>query len=200
MADYSVPLASLPPDVAGLDIGAITGVPAPAPRSHLDILKELLIPSYLRDTPSSPQANIALADPNGIPRKIGPPSGPATGLQIGTGFAGDAASWLAPELKGLAALKGMAMLPKAGEEAATLGSKLASAMSDRAVFDPILEEAKSASVADLKAAFREMTGYDYYPASGRTGTKSDIVKSLQNWQREKELDSDLHAAQAKLPL
>jgi transcriptional regulator with XRE-family HTH domain len=69
----------------------------------LGIAREQLTPSYMRDTPSSPQADQALADPNGMPRKIGPPSGPATAVQVGTGIAGDIASGLAPGGK-LAAL------------------------------------------------------------------------------------------------
>lgn len=55
----------------------------------LDKLKDFLTPGYLRDTPSSPQADRALADPNGKPGKIGPPSGPPTAAQIAGGLASD---------------------------------------------------------------------------------------------------------------
>jgi CRP-like cAMP-binding protein len=58
-------------------------------RQGLDAAKDYLTPGYFRDTPSSPQADRALADPNARPGKIGPPSGPPTGMQIAGGLAGD---------------------------------------------------------------------------------------------------------------
>ncbi len=66
-----------------------------------DRLKNALAPSYMRDIPSSPQADAALADPNRRPGKIGPYSGPPTGANIMAGMAGDAASFAAPEISGL---------------------------------------------------------------------------------------------------
>jgi hypothetical protein len=58
-------------------------------RQGLDAAKDYLTPGYFRDTPSSPQADRALADPNARPGKIGPPSGPPTGMKIAGGLAGD---------------------------------------------------------------------------------------------------------------
>ncbi len=58
-------------------------------RQGLDAAKDYLTPGYFRDTPSSPQADRALADPDARPGKIGPPSGPPTGMQIAGGLAGD---------------------------------------------------------------------------------------------------------------
>jgi hypothetical protein len=61
----------------------------PQRQSRWDMLRDALTPGYFRDTPSSPQADRALADPNARPGKIGPPSGPPTGMQIAGGLAGD---------------------------------------------------------------------------------------------------------------
>src|SRR5258707_2061106 len=60
----------------------------PQRQSRLDMLRDALTPDYMRDTPSSPQADRALADQNARPGKIGPPSGPPTAAQIAGGFAG----------------------------------------------------------------------------------------------------------------
>lgn len=86
-------------------LGAILAAKGPEQRSsRLDILRDALTPSYLRDTPSSPQADIALSDPSARPGKIGPPSGPPTTLDKLGGFAADAAGWLAPEVKTIGAM------------------------------------------------------------------------------------------------
>jgi DNA-binding CsgD family transcriptional regulator len=62
----------------------------------LDKLRDFLTPGYLRDTPSSPQADRALADPNARPGKIGPPSGPPTTAQMIGGLGADVASNMLP--------------------------------------------------------------------------------------------------------
>jgi hypothetical protein len=77
--------------------------------------------------------------------------------------------------------------------AASLGERLGAAASDRALFDPILKEAGTASVADLKTAIRELTGYDDMGSR----TRADLIKRIHNWQREAELNADISAAQAK---
>lgn len=77
------------------------------------------------------------------------------------------------------------------------GKELAAALLDRGRFDPMLKDIEAtATAAEMKAIFREMTGYDIY----RPRNKAEIVKRLQNWQREAELDDDLRRAQAKLPV
>lgn len=74
-------------------------------------------------------------------------------------------------------------------------------MTDRSKFDKLLNEyAGTHSKKQLKEAYKDMTGYEYYPNSATTGTKADIVAALKNRQREDELNRDLHAAQAKLPV
>jgi len=51
----------------------------------------------------------------------------------------------------------------------------------------------AAQVAELKAAFRELTGYEDQVSK----TKADFIKRMKNWQRERELNADIAAAQAK---
>src|SRR5262245_17032954 len=100
---------TVPEGVSEQDIHAVIAgddLPGPAqPRSRSDILsegagalKEALAPSYLKDTPPTRESDIALADPTGAPRKIGPPSGPPTVAQMAGGLAGDIASSVLPEL------------------------------------------------------------------------------------------------------
>lgn len=85
-----------------------------------------------------------------------------------------------------------------GATAEAAGKALVEAASRREHFDPLLTEiGDTFKSSDLKEIYRHITGYDYYPKSGTTGTKADIVKALRNWQREVELNADLSAAQAK---
>jgi hypothetical protein len=73
-------------------------------RQGLDSARDYLTPDYFRDTPSSPQADRALTDPTARPGKIGPPSGPPTGMQIAGGLAGDVGLNALPLGKMLAAM------------------------------------------------------------------------------------------------
>jgi hypothetical protein len=85
--------------------------------------------------------------------------------------------------------------PKVAADTQDLGNKLAAAR-QRARFDALLNEYEASySVAELKAIARQYTGYE-----GHEKSKADIVKAMRNWQREAELNDDLHAAQAKLPV
>lgn len=81
-------------------------------QSGLDRARDYLTPSYLRDTPSSPQADQALADPNARPGKIGPPSGPPTTAQMIGGVGADVASNALPwgKLSGGALAKWLAAI------------------------------------------------------------------------------------------
>jgi hypothetical protein len=110
---------TVPEGVSEQDIGALlAGQDLPGERQTLsrsDILaegggrlKEALAPSYLKDTPPTPESDIALADPAGKPRKIGPPSGPSTTAQIAGGLGADVASGLLPEGKVLGVIGGSA--------------------------------------------------------------------------------------------
>lgn len=98
--------------------------------------REYLAPSYLHDVPSSPQADVALADPNARPGKIGPPSGPPTATQIAGGIGTDIAANLLPELKvgvpALAAIGG-GIKRAAGEGAGEAAERTAEAAA------PVLE-------------------------------------------------------------
>lgn len=76
----------------------------------------------------------------------------------------------------------------------TLGRALVDAASNRAAFDSLLTRyAVTCTAAQLKAIFRAVTGHDVAVAR----SKADIIKRMHTWQREKELNDDLHAAQAK---
>ena len=103
---------TVPDGVSESDIHAVLagdGLPGPAQRRSrgdilgegADTLKEALAPSYLKDTPPTHESDVALADPAGKPRKIGPPSGPPAAMQIVGGLASDIASGIAPEGKAL---------------------------------------------------------------------------------------------------
>jgi hypothetical protein len=100
---------TVPEGVSEQDIHAVIAEQAlpgePQRRSRGDILeegagqlKEALAPSYLKDTPPTPESDLALADPTGKPRKIGPPSGPPTTLDKMGGVGADIASAVLPEL------------------------------------------------------------------------------------------------------
>jgi hypothetical protein len=79
-------------------------------------------------------------------------------------------------------------------QAADLGSRLAAAARQRDRFDTLLNEYEAAyKVAELKAIAHCFMGYEVNKSK-----KADIIKAMHNWQREKELNDDLHAAQAKL--
>jgi hypothetical protein len=75
-----------------------------------------------------------------------------------------------------------------------LGRRLTEAASQRAHFDALLNEYEATyRVAELKAIARCFMGRDVHKTK-----KADVIKAMHNWQREKELNDDLHAAQAKL--
>jgi hypothetical protein len=90
--------------------------------ANLDDLRNQLTPSYFKDTPSSPQADEALANPFAQPGKIGPPSGPPTTMEQIGGFAADAAANALPVGKAAGAAK--AMFFPAGSAAIEAATKL----------------------------------------------------------------------------
>jgi hypothetical protein len=78
-------------------------------------------------------------------------------------------------------------------QASDLGRRLAAAARQRTRFDALLNEYEAAyTVAELKAIARQFTGYEVHKTK-----KADVVKAMRNWQREAELNDDLHAAQAR---
>lgn len=84
----------------------------------------------------------------------------------------------------------------ADAQAPDIGLRLTAAAHQRALFDAFLNELEAAyKPAELKAIALCFMGYDV----GKT-RKADIIKAMRNWQREAELNDDLHAAQAKHPV
>jgi hypothetical protein len=159
-------------------------------RQGLDRLKESLMPDYLRDTPSSPQADRALADPNGKPRKIGPPSGPATTLEKMGGFASDAAASLAPELKGAAVMKGIFAGPmaKTADLAALARAQKMAEVGHHA--SDIWENTGWFQGADKKWRFEipdEKSQWVRAPAKDSTDRMSDVLSHSEAYQNYPEL-------------
>ncbi len=77
-----------------------------------------------------------------------------------------------------------------------LGRKLTAAAHQRARFDVLLKEYEAAyKPAELRAIAHCFMGYDVDKKK-----KGDIIKAMRNWQREAELNDDIHAAQAKIPV
>jgi hypothetical protein len=88
-----------------------------------------------------------------------------------------------------------ASLEEAGAAHRRLGQNLKDAFGDRAKFDTMLRNyADKYRPGQIKAIAREMTGYDVM------GSKAEVLRRMTNWQREWELNEDLHRAQAKLPV
>jgi DNA-binding ferritin-like protein (Dps family) len=87
--------------------------------------------------------------------------------------------------------------PKFAEaQAPDLGRRLAAAAHQRARFDALLNEYETDyKPAELKAIAHCFMGYEVNKTK-----KADIIKAIRNWQREAELNDDLHAAQARQPV
>lgn len=81
----------------------------------------------------------------------------------------------------------------ADAQAPDLGRALTAAAHQRARFDALLNEYEVAyKPAELKAIAHCFMGYEVDKTK-----KADIIKAMRNWQREAELNDDLHAAQAR---
>jgi DNA-binding ferritin-like protein (Dps family) len=81
----------------------------------------------------------------------------------------------------------------ADAQAPDLGRRLTAAAHQRARFDVLLNEYEATyKAAELKAIAHCFMGVDVDKTK-----KPDIIKAMRNWQREAELNDDLHAAQAK---
>jgi hypothetical protein len=81
----------------------------------------------------------------------------------------------------------------ADAQAPNLGRSLTAVADHRARFDALLNEYEAAyKPAELKAIAHCFMGYAVDKKK-----KADIIKAMRNWQREAELNDDLHAAQAK---
>jgi transposase len=119
--------------------GLLAGEPQRQSRSEilsqtLDKLRDFLTPGYLRDSPSSPQADRALADPNAKPGKIGPPSGPPTTAQMIGGLGADVATNALPFGKLLATIP---FWVKAPAKAAQVDELIAKGLSEQNIADKV---------------------------------------------------------------
>jgi len=144
--------------------------------SRSDILKNALAPSYLQDTPSSPQADAALANPFAPAGKIGPPSGPPTTMEQIGGFAADVGSNLVPAGKAAGALKGM-FLPAPAYAAERAAKMLKLGQTAREVWDQygIFQDAAGNWRQEVTGPTRQRIGPEQYKGQPIKSTLAGVV-------------------------